>query len=307
MSSLADKKETGIVFNIQKYSVHDGPGIRTNVFLKGCPLRCEWCSNPESQYGKPQLAYNPNKCLTVEKCNRCGEVCMQGALSIKEGTNISIDHELCNNCMSCADRCPSGALTQYGKSYTVDDVLKVVEQDAIFYARSGGGMTVSGGEPMAQPKFLLALLREARRRRIKTAMETCGYAPYEVLHAACASLNSIMYDIKHLDPELHKAQTGVSNELILENFEKMCTDYPDLPILARTPVVPGFNDNEEAIKAIAEFVKGRPNVELELLPYHRLGTQKYSHIGKENTMGDITLPPEVFSRLHALAVSILAR
>lgn len=306
MSSLADRKQTGLIFNIQKYSVHDGPGIRTLVFFKGCPLRCEWCSNPESQSFEPQIAYNENKCLTFAKCMRCAEVCTAGALSIREDDKIRIDYGVCcGGCQDCAAQCPSGALQVFGEKQSVDDVLKVVEQDAIFYARSGGGMTVSGGEPLAQPAFLHALLREARRRRIKTAIETSGYAPYEALSEACKSLNSVMYDIKHMDPEMHKKHTGVSNERILENFDKMCAEFPDLPILARTPVVPGFNDNEEAIRAIAEFVKGRPNVKYEMLPYHRLGTQKYQQIGKVNPMGDVTLSDETFSALRGVAAAIL--
>ncbi len=308
MTSLADRKETGLVFNIQKYSVHDGPGIRTLVFFKGCPLHCDWCSNPESQAFSPELAYNPNKCLTIAKCLRCAEICTMGALSMRDDNLIAIDRALCcNGCMDCTEQCPSGALQVFGESRSVDDVLAVVEQDSIFYARSGGGMTVSGGEPLAQPRFLHALLREARRRRIKTAIETSGQAPYESLRGACEHLNAVMFDIKHMDPEVHQRGTGVSNEQILRNFERMCAEFPDLPILARTPVVPGFNDTADAVRAIAEFVKGRPNVQYELLPYHRLGTQKYEHIGKESPMGDVTLQDEVFSMLRRVAGEVLTK
>lgn len=304
--SLQDRKETGLVFNIQKYSVHDGPGIRTIVFLKGCPLRCDWCSNPESQSPKRQLAYNANKCLTLSKCVRCAEICTVGALLMADDDTITIDRDLCFDCMNCASVCPSQALKPFGETRTVDDVLKVVEQDSIFYARSGGGMTVSGGEPMAQPTFLLALLREAKRRRVKTAIETCGHAPYEVLHEACGLLNTVMFDIKHVDAEAHRKGTGLSNETILNNFKRMCEDFPNLPILVRTPVIPGFNDTEEAILGIVELVKGRDNVSYEMLPYHRLGTQKYEQIGKANPMGDVTLSDELFSRLKAAADKALS-
>lgn len=303
--SLQDRKETGLVFNVQKYSVHDGPGIRTIVFLKGCPLSCDWCSNPESQSSKRQLAYNANKCLTLAKCVRCAEICTVGALLFAEDDTITIDRELCFNCMNCAGVCPSQALKPFGEIRTVDDVLNVVEQDSIFYARSGGGLTVSGGEPMAQPKFLIALLREAKRRRIKTAIETCGMAPYDVLHEACGHLNNVMFDIKHVDPVAHKEGTGVSNEVILNNFKQMCEDFPQLPILVRTPVIPGFNDNEDAIMGIVELVKGRENVSYEMLPYHRLGTQKYEQIGKSNPMGDVKLSDEVFGTLQAAAKTVL--
>lgn len=291
----------GMVFNVQKYSVHDGPGIRTIVFLKGCPLHCRWCSNPESQRTAPELAYNPAKCLGIEKCGRCLEVCTAGALTTNPEGRLVINRETCCNCMLCAEACPAVSLTVYGKAMTVDQVLAVVEQDAIFYSRSGGGMTLSGGEPLMQPDFALALLREARRRRIGTALETAGHCGWEQLAAACGLLDYLLYDIKTMDPARHQAFTGVSNEVILENLRRVRERFPDLPILVRTPVIPGVNDSEEDLAAIEDFLRGMPNLSRELLPYHRLAQPKYGYIGRAYPMGDAVLAQERMDRLLAAA------
>lgn len=264
--SFTDQKQTGIVFNIQHYSVHDGPGIRTVVFLTGCPLRCSWCSNPESQKTGPQLAYNPSKCLTFDHCIRCMEVCSAGAIQKGDDNRAKIDFETCTNCLLCADICPPTAIRVYGEEKTVKEVIDSVENDSIFYSRSGGGLTLSGGEPLHQPEFALALIREARKRRINTAIETCGHCKTEHLLAAGEHLNHALYDIKTMDPEVHKAGTGVSNERILKNFNALREARPDLPIRVRTPIVPGFNDSESAIRAILEFIKDVPNVSYEMLP-----------------------------------------
>lgn len=283
MSSLLDKKTTGTVFSIQKYSVHDGPGIRTIVFLKGCPLRCKWCSNPESQLIAPELGYNRSKCLGLDKCVRCVEVCIVGAITEGEDGKIDVDRDICNECQHCAEACPSGALITYGEETSVDTALKRVEEDERFYARSGGGVTLSGGEPFMQPEFALALLREARLRYIDTAVESCGAAPYETFKEALQYVNTLMYDLKSMDPEKHKEYTGQSNERILENLKKIRTDYPKLSIRVRTPVIPGCNDTEEDIKAVIEFLESLPGdkVEYEILEYHRMGQPKYENTGRE--------------------------
>ncbi len=303
--TAADKKVKGTVFNIQKYSLHDGPGIRTVVFLKGCPLRCRWCSNPESQEHAPQLAFNVIKCLTVEKCKRCMDICPQSALNITGDDTIAINREKCIQCMTCAAACPAGALNVFGQEKTVDEVLSIVEQDAAFYARSEGGMTLGGGEPLAQPEFTLALLQEARFRRIHTAMETCAQAPYTALEEACSLLRVLLTDIKTVDNTKHKAGTGASNKHILKNFQKIATRYPRLPIIVRTPLVPGINDTEKDILAIAAFIKAFPNVSYEILPYHRLGTQKYMQLDKENPMGKAQLDKAVYEHLSHVAAKVL--
>ena len=297
-----------MVFNVQKYSVHDGPGIRTIVFLKGCSLSCRWCSNPESQQREPELAFNAGRCLGVSKCGHCIVACPYGSITLGEDDKLRIDRSHCTAChMPCADACPAQGLLVYGKQRTVDDVLNVVEQDMAFYARSGGGLTLSGGEPLLQGEFAVALLREARARRIKTAVETCGMVSAETVRAAAEYLNFVLFDIKHMDSAEHEAQTGLSNRHILENFRILAEEFPDLPILARTPIIPGFNDSEQAVTAIAQFLKPYERVEYEMLPYHRLGTQKYQFLDRPVPMGEVKLDAEHMNRLQAVAQSILGQ
>ena len=297
-----------MVFNVQKYSVHDGPGIRTIVFLKGCSLSCRWCSNPESQQREPELAFNAGRCLGVSKCGHCIVACPYGSITLGEDDKLRIDRSHCTAChMPCADACPAQGLLVYGKQRTVDDVLNVVEQDMAFYARSGGGLTLSGGEPLLQGEFAVALLREARARRIKTAVETCGMVSAETVRAAAEYLNYVLFDIKHMDSAEHEAQTGLSNRHILENFRILAEEFPDLPILARTPIIPGFNDSEQAVTAIAQFLKPYERVEYEMLPYHRLGTQKYQFLDRPVPMGEVKLDAEHMNRLQAVAQSILGQ
>lgn len=303
---LEDSQQRGMVFNIQKYSVHDGPGIRTIVFLKGCALSCRWCSNPESQKREPELAFNAGRCLGVSKCGHCIVACPHGSITLGDDDKLNIDRSRCAECdLPCAAACPAQGLLVYGKERTVDDVLNVVEQDMAFYARSGGGLTLSGGEPLLQGEFAVALLREARTRRIKTAVETCGMVSPETIREAAPYLNYVLFDIKHMDSAVHEAQTGLPNRRILENFRILAEEFPALPILARTPVIPGFNDSEEAIAAIARFLKPFERVEYEMLPYHRLGTQKYQFLDRPVPMGDVKLETEHMNRLQAVAQAIL--
>lgn len=309
MAAPDDRKMTGMVFNIQKYSVHDGPGIRTVVFLKGCPLACRWCSNPESQQIQPQVACNTGRCLTLAKCSRCLDACPHGAIRPDEdgaSGGVHLDRALCQQCDEplCAEACPSQGLIVYGRQRTVQDVLDVTAQDAIFYARSGGGITLSGGEPLLQTDFALALLREARRRRFKIAVETCGAVPWEVLHEAAGHLHTVLFDIKHMNSERHKEATGMGNERILDNLKRLLAAYPQLPVLVRTPVIPGFNDTDDHAQAVGEFLAGHANVAYEALPYHRLGTQKYTFLGLECPMGDVTLPQDTTPRLQKIVDAV---
>lgn len=303
MTTQDTQNTTGIVFNIQKYSVHDGPGIRTVVFLKGCPLSCKWCSNPESQSFSPQLAYNSNKCITVTECIRCAEICTAGSLSQGDDTKISVNWQTCTDCLACTDVCPAGALIAYGDEKTVKEVIDQVEKDASFYARSGGGLTLGGGEPLAQPEFAIALLKEAKRRYIKTAIETCGQVSTDSLLEACKFCNMLMYDIKSMDTEKHKKYTGVGNQTILNNFKAVREAFPQMKIRVRTPVIPEFNATEKDIQAIVDFLKGS-DVEYELLPYHRLGTQKYTNTGRAYDLGEIALDNDLFLALRAIAQEI---
>ncbi|MBB5143516.1 (2S)-3-sulfopropanediol dehydratase activating enzyme [Desulfovibrio intestinalis] len=297
---MTDAQVKGTVFNIQKFSVHDGEGIRTLVFLKGCPLHCLWCSNPESQNIKPEHAFNPSRCLSAQVCGRCLKVCPSGALGLVEGI-ILHDRSRCTECMACVHACPSGAQSIYGESMSVEQVLNKVEEDGVFYHRSGGGMTLSGGEALTQHKFAHALLREGKRHHINTTIETCGCYPYGHLYEACKHLDKLIFDIKSLNPVKHKEFTGVDNALILKNFTAICEDFPYLPILVRTPVVPGFNDSDDDILAIREFIPRRPNIEYELLTYHRMGQPKYSYLGRRYELDDVKADEARMERLRELA------
>ena len=292
---MQDRDRKGMVFNVQRFSVHDGDGIRTVVFLKGCPLRCRWCSNPESQHITPERAFNPNRCLTASVCGRCVSTCTTGGLTLTDDGLIRYDRLKCTDCGDCVRQCPTGAQSWYGEERTVADIMKRVEEDDVFYTRSGGGLTVSGGEPLAQPDFTHSLLREAKRARLHTTIETCGQCATEDLDLACRMLDSLIMDVKSLDAAKHKEYTGQSNVQILKNLDQVLTHFPDLPVLVRTPVIPGFNDTEEEIMAIRRMLPDRPNVRYEVLTYHRLGMPKYGYIGRPWLMGDVKAD-EVFMK-----------
>ena len=270
----------GIVYNIQRYSLHDGPGIRTIVFLKGCPLRCRWCCNPESQNPEPELSYVQAKCIGKEACGFCEKACGTGAISFDPEGRAVLHREHCIHCLQCAASCPAKAIRVEGYRRSVPEVMNTVEQDAVFY-RHIGGLTVSGGEPLMQGNFLLELLQEAKVRKIHTAMETCGFSDYAVLKQAAALLDTILYDIKSLNDVQHQKYTGQSNAVILKNFERLCDDFPTLPKQVRTPVIPGFNDSVEDIGEICKYLKGKPGVSFEPLPYHRYGAGKYAMLGRQ--------------------------
>lgn len=277
-----DEPVRGLIFNIQKYSLHDGSGIRTLVFLKGCPLTCKWCANPEGQAFTPELAYRPDRCIGTLECDRCGGVCEVDAIRCGEDGRVEITRGLCTDCGKCVDVCPSKALELLGTSMNTDELIRVVEEDSSFYARSGGGVTLSGGEPLAQADFVLEFLEKARARGIDTALETSGLCRWEDLEKACRLVNHVFFDVKALDRGKHEEGVGVGNERILENLGRLRETFPTLPVTVRTPVVPDFNDSPEDIRAIAAFLDrlhgGR--VEYELLPYHRFGESKYSQLGK---------------------------
>lgn len=274
---------SGIVFNIQKFSVHDGPGIRTIVFLKGCPLRCQWCSNPEGLDRHPEIAINLKKCLTTVHCRRCVDICPQNAIDIDESTHmVDINRDRCDLCGECVKCCPSKAVNIFGKPMGVEAVMNTVEQDDLFYASSGGGLTLGGGEPLFQPGFARALLREAQSYGFETAIETSGHASWSDVDAVLQYCDFVLYDIKCMNSKKHKAFTGVSNERILANLENACRSFKDLPICIRTPIIPGFNDTEGDVTQIISFLKKLPGkIEYELLPYHQFGENKYSMLGKD--------------------------
>jgi pyruvate formate lyase activating enzyme len=267
----------GVVFNIQRFSIHDGPGIRTTVFLKGCSLRCGWCSNPESLRRHPEIITRDIKCI---RCGKCVEVCPQQAIAVVEDTRI-IQWETCDDCMKCAEVCPSGAIEAAGKTMTVAEVLETVGRDASYYRRTGGGMTVSGGEPLVQWQFALRLLEGAKSRGLHTALDTTGDADWEILNELLNVTDLVLYDVKHPVSARHQEGTGVPNERILDNLRKTVAK-PGTTVWVRHPVIPRFNDSEEELKELCSFLLTlKPPVEkVSLLPYHRFGELKYAAMGK---------------------------
>lgn len=270
-------EDRGVVFNIQRFSIHDGPGIRTTVFLKGCSLRCGWCSNPESIRLSPEIITRDIKCI---RCGKCVEACSQQAITVVENTRI-IQWEKCNYCMKCAEVCPSGAIEAVGRYMTVAEVIDTVGRDASYYRRTNGGMTLSGGEPLVQWQFALKLLQEAKKRGFHTTLDTSGYADWEVLDEVLNYTDLVLYDVKHLDSAIHQEATGVPNERILDNLRKTVSK-PKTKIWVRHPVIPQFSDSEEELEELCKFILTlEPSVEkISLLPYHKFGELKYAATGK---------------------------
>ncbi len=263
----------GIVTNIQRFSIHDGPGIRTTVFLKGCNLRCFWCHNPETLKPKPELQIFPDRCIG---CGVCFERCERGGHEVVEEQRI-FHRDLCIACGACAETCYAQSLVIVGERKTVDEVVDEVLRDQPFYERSDGGVTLSGGEPLLQPEFAQAILARCKEEGLHTAIETAANMPWERLTGILPVTDLVMMDIKLIDPEQHRACTGVSNERILENARRL--GEQDKPLIVRTPVIPGVNDDEATISAIAAFVAELPNLMYyELLPFHPMARGKYDSL-----------------------------
>jgi pyruvate formate lyase activating enzyme len=292
---------TALISNIQRFSLHDGRGIRTIVFLKGCPARCRWCSNPETQRPGRELGFDPGRCLGSEACGRCLEACPRGLVALGGGGRLLFDRSRCDCCLSCADACPAGARFAYGEPMAAEDVLDQVEGDGVFFRRSGGGLTLSGGEALLQPDFALELLRGALRRRIDTALETSGLVPWEALRDAAGLLGRILYDLKHWDEARHVEEVGLSNLPAIENLRRLAEEFPQTPVTVRTPVIPGFNDTEKDLAAIRRLIPIFPNMDHELLPFHRLGLSKYAFLGRAYAYGEAALPAGRFEALQRLA------
>ncbi len=303
---MTTSSPTGLVLNIQHFCTNDGPGIRTTVFLKGCSLRCKWCSNPESIHVKPEIAYNPKKCIGARACGRClKDPCAPGAFYVIDGPDdtVRVNWELADDSgEACAAACPTGALYLFGQPMTVDQVLDEVEQDSTFYDQSGGGITVSGGECLLQPDFTAALLAGAHERGFTTAIETAGNVPWEFMAKVVPHVDTMLHDHKLTDPERHKKWCGADNSRIRENFKRAYETFPNTKFIARTPLIPGVNDDEEHIRSVLAFIRPHPNViNYELLPYHRFGESKYGFLGRVYELEDFTSPtPESVHHLRAI-------
>lgn len=294
MTTGSNKEITGIISNIQRFTVHDGPGIRTELFLKGCPLKCLWCSNPENLKMEPQVGVVNKNCIGVDKCGWCLKACSPegNILIVEDNEVVRIDRTKCVNCLACAKACPAGALVIYGTKYTVPEIVKIIMEDHTFYETSNGGVTFSGGDPLVQWEFTLAVLRECRRRSIHTCVESELYCKTEILDEILPFTNLFFTDIKHMNSEKHRKYTGVGNETILENIKYVAKK--GTPLVIRMPVVPGYNDDDENIEATARFIKSDLNNgirQLQLLPYRLLGLEKYESLGMEYPMAG-TEPPK---------------
>ncbi len=265
---------TGTIFNCMRFAVNDGPGIRTTVFLKGCPLRCIWCHNPESQDAVPSLLYASERCLA---CGDCVDACTHDALRW-DGAPVR-DKQKCELCGDCCDICVSEARRLAGYRVTVEQLLQTILRDRILYDESGGGVTFSGGEPLSQPEFLQEMLLACRSEGIHTAVDTCGHAKPETFLRVCSHADMLLFDLKVMNPELHREVTGVGNEMILENL-RAAAKLP-IPLVVRIPVVPGVNDDSAEISAMLQFLKSLAVARVDLLAYHQTGQEKYRRLGRQ--------------------------
>lgn len=278
---------TGLVNDFQRFSIHDGPGIRTIVFLKGCPLHCIWCANPETVSIQPEIMHIPGNCIG---CGKCALACPNSCISFTpDGHIATIDRNRCAlpECGQCQKTCYAHAINISGRYLTVSEVLEEVERDREFYERTGGGVTFSGGEPFAQPRFLGALVRAAKTRNLHTAVETCGQAQWSVLSPILPFIDLVLYDLKHMDSQHHQRITGVPNQLIRDNLLRI--DSYGTPLRVRLPLVPGLNDSIENIRASAEFASSLSHLEaLDILPYHRMGEPKWGQLDYSYALHDLS-------------------
>ncbi len=306
---------TGRVFNSQRFSIHDGPGIRTTVFLKGCPLRCLWCHNPESLARQPEIVFHANKCIG---CRRCFSVCPAGALRLETaggdaapgdgpvavrearesvpgpGQSAAARHydkTLCRLCGKCVDACFAEALVMEGRDMAAEEVVAEILKDRAFYDNSNGGATLSGGEPLLQADFAAEVLARCRGEGVHTCLDTSAQAPWEAFEQVLPHTNLVLLDLKIMDPELHRRATGVGNELILANARRLASKL--LPIIVRVPIIPGFTDDEANIAAIGDLVSDFPNLDyVELLPYHRFAEAKYHRLGLDYELEGVEPPDQ---------------
>lgn len=278
----------GNIFEIKHFAVHDGKGIRTTVFLKGCPLHCLWCHNPESQSPSEQFGYLPHKCVN---CGSCVSVCPTGAQKIDESHKHIYDRSLCNMCGLCVSVCPRKALSKYGKMVSVDEILPELLQDRDFYETSDGGVTLSGGEPLLQIDFCEELLKKLKDENINTSVDTCGFASWESIKRIIPFTDTFLYDIKHMNSSKHYKYTGQHNELIIKNLKKLNENNKKIEI--RIPLIPNYNDDETNLREIGNLLKDMRMIDrVKVLPYHEFARTKYASIGIKDTMPQVRIPTE---------------
>jgi pyruvate formate lyase activating enzyme len=302
---MSQSDASGVVFHIMRFSVHDGPGMRTAVFLKGCPLSCWWCHNPESQDFEPEVMYSIDQCSL---CGECMAACPQHAIQRTAG-HMTVNGS-CVRCAACVETCGREARSVAGKTMSAAEVLEEIGRDVIFFDQSGGGVTFSGGEPLCQPVFLEALLRGCRERRIHTAIETCGAAPRQTLLRAAALADLVLYDVKLINERRHRQYTGAGNRNVLENLRALMATHR--AVIVRVPVVPGINDSAEDRRELREFLVEAAPGQVELLPYHSTGAEKYRRLGREYRMEGTPAPDDAAmagftAELRAAGVAVKER
>ena len=287
-----DRSRKGWIFDIKRFAVHDGPGIRTTVFLKGCGLSCAWCHNPESIHAQPELLLNPSRCIG---CGACVEVCPNDVHSFNESGEHLLRRDRCNHCGKCVDACYSEALLMAGRETTVGEVVDILAEDRSFYETSGGGVTLSGGEPLLQNEFALSLLRCCKEEGFHTAVDTSGHLPWEAIEKALPYIDLVLYDLKSMDSEVHKQYTGSGNDRLLANLKRI--DESGVPIEIRMPIIPTVNDTNGSIESAGRFLTALNNIkEVRLLAYHRYAGSKYLSVGRPNHMPDVESPSKKYLR-----------
>ena len=282
-------QKSGYIASIKRYMIHDGPGIRTVVFMKGCPLRCLWCSSPQTWHVEPSVIFIQSRCIG---CGRCIESCPEHAIQDSKESKV-IDRALCNLCGACTEACPTEAMKFDGTEMTIAEIMDVIEKDRAFYETSGGGVTCSGGEPFYQWEFLLELLQSCREAGIHTALETTGQVEWDIFDRLLPFIDLLLYDVKHLDPKRHEELTGKTNSTVQENLRRLAgRGHP--PIEIHFPVIPGYNDSQNNIDALLDTMESLGLNRIDLFPFHLLGSHEYEELGIDYAMKDRAVPTEAY-------------